>query len=561
MKIHLNKNHFILIAAIVFVIVVFAFMMRFVSIGYYNESDLLGPFSINADYFFVGAFSIAILVMVLLLGKENFKISAVVILPILFLVILKYILPTLIETNYLTSFSDAPGQLLRGLYVTNTGHSNVNIDGYYDLQPSFFWATAGILSVLNGNTLTLSSPIALFILKWFEVIMIIAFVPLLFFFYKKLLGSVSLVGIALVLQFALDSNHYHYAAQSYGIFLYWLCLAIMLFYSTSNDRKLTLTMLVVGISFVFLHQGLVIFTLVSIAAVISYPYVFGILRMGTKIKESMFSKRLWALLIIIFLSWLIYLIFMTTYTFGSFVTTLKNVFISLFSENVGLISSGMARANPVWAQLVFYKALYIGSIILLGLTLSFINARKTKSNIDQAVFTIQLFMAVFVGGLAVTLGGAGYVERILILLPLVTYSLIKFVSSAKWRLPKPALRTLAVFLLTISMLLGMVFYFSGRNFQSLTSSEIIESDYIIEHDPQTLANVYSNMTQAPASAILVWGQVAGTTYVISPHYSIYTTYYINGNSSETLDFYGNLTIKNNVIYDNGVARLIRNPEP
>lgn len=570
LKLNLTKSSALLLAVILSIFTLLVCMVNFIHVGYYTDLDLFGVFTDNAVFF-----CIAVLLIVLLMflffkepnsGKMNSRVEVLfAIMPFLVLFVLKFVLPDMLETYYVTNFSDAPVHLIKGLFVANTGHTNVLIEGYFDQQPGFFWLTGMILTVIRDCSFSIINPISLFILKWFHVLIYLAYVPILFIFYKKLLGHSSLVGAALLLQLGLDFCHYHYAAQSYGNLLYWMCLLLMLCYSTNKDRRVMVLLPLVGLTIAFEHQGLIIFTLVSMAAMVAYPYVFRIIERKRSSKVPEFSKKLLFPLLIVFLGWFIFLIFGTIYTFGSFIDTLKDVAMSLFSENVSLVSSGVQRANPLWQQIVTWKTVYLGALIIAGLVLSFINARRTKSDVDKGIFVIQLFTVIIVGSIAIGVGGSGYVERLQIMLPLIVYAMIKFVlnikkSPVKKNLPKLPISILAVFLITVVIISGLSMYFSGRNFQSVTRSELATNSFIIIHDPQTIAGLYSKTPVQSASNLFSYEQMpAGIIYEISHNVVIQSGIYITGDYQSASSFYSNLAEKNNQIYDDNTVQLIMSP--
>lgn len=554
----MTRNGLILIATLS----VFALMLlsaSFMQIRYYSEFNMFGPISKYAIYFFMMAFLPALTMIFVL---RNRKVSpAIILIPFLLLVLLKYVIPDLSETFYATNFSDVQAHLRRGLFVTKTGYSDIGVDLYFDMQPGFFWATSVILNLVYGVPSSVLSPISLFLAKWFHLLAFAAYLPLLYLFYKKLLGNISLVGGALLLQFALDTGHYHYAAQPYGNLLYWLALSLVLLYSNRRDLRFTVLLLVSGFSLIFLHQGLVIFLLVLIAAMIFYPSIFRIIGKKSLGKTIIHSKSLWIPFAILFTCWLSYLMFLTVYTFEDFVTTLRAVVQDLVAENIGLISTGIQRPNPIWMEIVTCKAAYIGALVLIGIILSFKNARRTNDDVDKAVFTIQLFTAIIMGTLSVSMGGAGYIERLLLVLPLVTYSIIKYILSIKWRIRKISTSAATTIVLALVIFLGMSFFFSGRNFQSMTYTELAEEHFVVIKDPNNVAGLYTRMLKSPLSTEITYGFYYGVLYELSPHDTIYCTYYITGESSKTSIAYMNLTESNDQIYDNSFAKIIRSPNP
>jgi len=44
------------------------------------------------------------------------------------------------EKYNITDFYDAPGHMTRAMYVAQTGHSNINVDRYFDIQLGVFYS-------------------------------------------------------------------------------------------------------------------------------------------------------------------------------------------------------------------------------------------------------------------------------------------------------------------------------------------------------------------------------------------------------------------------------------
>lgn len=550
---NLNKSIVLLVAAVLSATSFFVFMVESIQVGYYSESDMLGPISEFPLFYLIISFLLALLMILVLKSR---KVNPIILfVPLLILVLIKYVLPDLIDRFYATNFYDAPGHLTRGLFVAKTGHSDPTVDGYFDLQPSFFWTTAIILNIVCGIPSSIVSPPSLFLIKWFHILAIALYVPILYILYKKLLGKTSLICLALILQFGMDIGHYHYAAQSYGNVLYWLSLALALTLARKVDRKITTLLLVLGLNLIFLHQGLTLFLVVLLVTMLFYPLPFKISRS----KSGFLSKKFWIPLTTLVIVWFSYLMFITIYTFEDFVITFRNVIESLVGENVNLISAGISRPNAYWMQIVTYKAVYIALLVLLGIILSFMNASKSHDDVDKAVFNIQLFTATIIGPIAIALGGTAYIERLFLILPLIIYSLIKFTFNTKWSFHyiKKLIYALATVGLILLLFSGTSFYFSGRNFQSLTYSEVIQRNFLISHDPNNVKGLYTNMLVSPVSSMLTYGFEHGHLYVISTHDTIYGVYYIVGESSEMLKISIDLYEQNDLIYDNMIVKIVK----
>jgi hypothetical protein len=265
--------------------------------------------------------------------------------------------------------------------------------------------------------------------------------------------------------------------------------------------------------------------------------------------------------------WFSYLAFLTVYTFRDFVGLFEKVIEILVARNLWLVQESIQRPNPVWMQIVTYKAVYISLFVLLGIIASLMNAWKTNDDVDKAAFTIQLFTTAIIGAIAIALGGAGYVERLLMLSPLITYSLIKLVGRTYantnfhlGKLGRPVKLSLAALALTSVIFVGIVFYFSGRNFQSITYSEIAGPNFITEHDPRGASQLYYTRI-SPVSEGIVRGFRQDFFYSISMYDTIFSVYYIVGDPGRIANIYADLSRNNSQIYDNKAVQILRSLSP
>jgi hypothetical protein len=413
--------------------------------------------------------------------------------------VIKYIILEFADTNYITSFYDAPTHFQRGYYVIVSGHSNPLVDSYFDLQPAFFWTTGIIFNTVVGVPTSFIDPSCITVVKWFHVFAIVAYVPILYLFYKRLLGSSLLISAALLLQFGLDFHHIHYSAQSYGIPIYWLILIMLFSLIEKQDRKHFVIVLIAGFSLIFLHQGLTILTLSTLLALVFRPLIFKVVTR----REKLFRAEFLTLLITLSVAWFSYLIFMTIYTFRNFVITFHRFIETIITKSEEIVPSGLARADPIWGQIVVYKAVYMVIIVGLGIISSFINARRSRTKVDELAFSILFFSIAIFGTLGVVLGGTGLIERLFfITLPITVYSLVKFLSSLKLNKSDKVARTLIISFLVTLMFSGYAFYLSGRNFQSVTYGEYYSYAFLGEKSPWNVAGVYPGVKVASLYGIM-----------------------------------------------------------
>lgn len=564
---NLKKHTVCLLILLLSIFLAFLCFSIFIQFGYYTETDLFGIYTNNALFFGAVAFLISLLMIVvftrLKIKTDSKYMTLIALIPTIILIVLKYILPIIMETHYVTDFYDATSHTIRGLFVANTGHSDPTVDSYFDIQPGFFWVTGMVLRVIGTNNFLLISSSSVFLQKWFTPILLFASLPILFFLYKKLLGNISLASLALFLQFAFAFSHYHFAAQSFGDLLYWLSLILVLVYLDTNYRNILLLYLV-GLSLVFVHQGLTIFALVELVAMVAFPYAFYIISKGHQFQAIKFSRRFVFPLLTILLSWLCCLMYLSLYQFDGLVNTFNQVISSLLFDLTTLFSSGATRANPIWSQIVMWKAIWMALLLLIGLILSLINAILNKSNINKAVFSIQLFTDIVIGGIALALGGAGYIERLFILLPLIVYSICEFLKIAIMRIKIPKVSftkhitpLISVFLIFLIIISGFLIFFSGRNFQAITYSEVYGREFATTYP--TVNGLFSLKAVHSATLLASYRQAPNTIYGIYYQEIIHSSLYIFGDSQNATRFFAKLSAENNLIYDNGKAQLILQP--
>lgn len=543
---------------VILVIALLAFAFALISIrppqiGYYNESDMFGPISDYPQYFLILSFLPAL--MIILTSKASKAHSIVILIALaafMLLVFSKYVLPDLLDKFYMTNFYDSRSHLTRGLFVTKTGHTDTSVDGYFDMQPGFFWATAAIFSVC-GIPSSIASPASLFLMKWFQILAIALYMPPLYILYKKLLHKPLLIGGALLLQFAISLGHFHYAAEIYGLAIYWLSLALILDLLRRKDRRRVLLLVVSILSLIFIHQGLVIFMMIALTAMLFFPLPFKIIRKDKRV----IYQRFGIFLLFFAAIWFSYLSFVTISTFQTFTSIFRRVIESLIVRNTELFSAGIWRPNPVWMQVVTYKAIYLGLVVLAGVVASFVNAYRSKNDVDKGVFSIQLSSTIVIGSIAIALGGTAYIERIFDILPLITYSIMKSILSFKGHITKKCTYPLAVAALTVLIFVGMIFYFSGRNFQSLTYSELASQEFVVVHDPNNIEMLYPRIWTSPTTGLFAYGFYHNWLYVVSPHDTIQGTYYIVGESTKMSSIYSELALENNIVYNSEIVQIIR----
>ncbi len=398
-----RKNLYILIAFILALAFILIYSAFFGQTTYYTVNDPLGPLSVNPIIF---VFELLLPIGFLILLRNGKYSSPWFFIPVVLIVVILYVSFELFDTQYVTSFYDATSHFNRGLYVAVTGHSNPLVDGYFDMQPAFFWVT-GIVSSVAGFSLSSSvSAISLLILKWTPLVEVLLYLPILGLFYKKLLGDNKLVATALVLQLSLELLTFHYSAETYGQAIYWLIFCLMFLSSKKLGIKYSILAIFASISLIFVHQGLTILTLIALTSLVIYRLPFKIIDR----KLSVIRRGFVVLPVIVGISWVVYLMFATKVQFNVLLSSLSSIIVKYLSQSTAIISLSTFRASELWQTIVYEKSVYILLIMGLGLSFSFYNAYKRKEDSDRLAFTLLLSSIVFFGGASVGLGGAGYLE-------------------------------------------------------------------------------------------------------------------------------------------------------
>ena len=116
--------------------VLMVYLSATLNVGYYTRADLLGVMS---------KFPGLMTSLGIIVGLSMFYVLKNDKLPVLFrniplvlLILYLFALPMGFEKYNITDFYDAPGHIVRAMYVVQTGYSNINVDRYFDVQPGVF---------------------------------------------------------------------------------------------------------------------------------------------------------------------------------------------------------------------------------------------------------------------------------------------------------------------------------------------------------------------------------------------------------------------------------------
>jgi len=502
---------------------------------YYSYNMFLGPLSKNVSIFALYTVEVLFIILLLTVFKSENSRST----PLYFYIVLvsaiffiKYFLPQYFDSAYLENFYDAGGHMVRGRFVTLTGHSDVSVDAYFDLQPAFFWWTATFINIVYGTPSSPQDPVFIFLTKWFNVIILMLYLPILITFFKVAGLSLRESFLAYGIFLLISLSRFHYSAQDYSYSLYWLIMILILRAFKAGRLRFAdaLIYIPVILSIVFIHQGTTLFTLVSMSAVLLGTLI-PLARLRVEVSANM-SSFLFLLVTLLASSWLIYLSYLTVYTFGNFVETLRSVVMAIVERGVPSIAAGaVARPYEPWMRIVLVKALYMALLVSVSLSvLLIISLSSHECKICRTFVRIFLFvtsaLTAVIGIIALAIGGAGYVERIPeALAPIVSLTFLRILNTSIKHL---TLRILSAAIAAILILLGSVLYFAGWNFQSIPYSEAAAGSFAVKYGPN-LASIYSKLCiKLLYYPVFPYESSPDCLYVERRHNNIQAIYYLVG---------------------------------
>lgn len=593
-----------IIHLIVFILLLAIYaQLLFESSGYYDYRDLLGPLSKN-PYITLVLVMLAIYPYFLLYStKESNKTSLNLLLISTIPIFIKYFLPDLADVYYIENFYDASGHMLRGSFVTLTGHSDPAVDHYFGFQPGFFWATAVIVDVIAGVPNSFTSQTFSFLIKWFPMLAITVYIPLLYYLVRCFDLTPKQAAGALFFIFWISLDRYHYAAQTWGNALYWAMLILIYRYVKLRDIRYLYLVLIVLLSMVFVHQGVYIFAMVAILSIL-------VVSLFPKLKFTSGSMKKLGRAFLIILLFQVALWQVNAFLLTNSYVDFKNAITyitreygiqprqsvtathtispttspqtkpppvsisiprapsatqrepSLIHRFLQLIIKRVERAYKPWEDIVKVKALYFITLVLIPI-LVFLHEYKSRrggylKHVAAISFSIVLLTTAILGLIAMGLGGAGYVERIpLLLQPLIGVAMVYIFSLA--RNFGRYIKIFTIFLILIIASMGSVLYFSGRNFQSTTYSsgwnvrnflQSIESPSI----PPSKLYSFVRLPDCRSNSLQM-----RELCVIYPHTSTLLLYYQIGDPKLLGKLTEDIITKGQLIYSSGRSLLLHTP--
>ncbi|MEM1914636.1 MAG: hypothetical protein QXJ64_01800 [Thermosphaera sp.] len=516
------------------------------STRYYSYEDFYGPFTNNLMLLTI----FSLLAVTLYVSAINFeKFSLLTCLPVILFVLCKYFFPDFFDRFYAFSFYDAGGHMIRGKYVTLTGHSNPEVDPYFDLQPGFFWTTAILLNIVS-TPLAPNSPVFEFLTKWFEVLIATLYLPVLMYVMKS--ANVRSLGLAMLIVYGVNFTHLHYHAQAHADLLYWLLLPLLLSKaSKATDRKAILLIIMLETAIIFVHQGTALVTLISIASLTSILILSKVLKRDSKASQYRVLPTLTLLMLVI---WLAYLLYISKLHFPQFVSIVKGVVTKYLLEPGQLIASAVNRPYKPWEEVVLLKGLFTISVILSSILINLLSFAKSRESSYLSRTVIMLSVTALVGAIGLALGGAGYVERLMKwLAPLIA---ISWVNTNYFK--RDSVRMLIHLLLIPAILLGTLFYFAGRNFQSIAYSERAHG-FVLDHDPNNIACLYSTIkvtSTEKAIELLMHSEIPQGFVAVDKHAIIQALYYLVGDETLIEKCLKELISQGSIVYSSPASLLL-----
>ncbi|MEM0282352.1 MAG: hypothetical protein QXF00_04575 [Desulfurococcaceae archaeon] len=357
------------------------------------------------------------------------------------------------------------------------------------------------------------------------------------------------MGLAILIVYGVNFTHLHYHAQALADILYWLLLPLLL--SKEIERKMILLIIVLGTAIVLIHQGVAFVTVTTIASLASLPILSKVLKHNSKVSRY---RMLPTLTLIMLAIWLTYLLYISKFQFPQFVSIIKNVVMKYLLEPSQPIVSAVNRPYKPWEEVVLLKTLFMISVIFSSILINLLSYVKSRKLSYLSRTMIMLSLTALVGAIGLALGGSGYVERLMEwLVPLIAISWtnINYFKRGSGRM-------FIHFLLISAILLGTLFYFAGRNFQSIAYSEQSNS-FIVDYDPNNIASLYSNIkvtSTEKAIELLVNSETPQGFVSIDKHDIIQTLYYLVGNETLTEKYLKELISQGSTVYSSPTSLLL-----
>jgi hypothetical protein len=224
--------------------------------------------------------------------------------------------------------------------------------------------------------------------------------------------------------------------------------------------------------------------------------------------------------------------------------------VYLIEGTTKVVEGGLTRPWQPWANVVFFKAIFMALIILATALTSLEIYIKLRNKIYKVTMFIIFGITAFLGLVAAALGGAGYIERIpLVLLPLIAVTFVESMSRERFSSNhKKVIATIAL----CFVIMGLFAFFSGRNFQSSTYGEHYAYFYSVAYSPKDSYSIYTNLnilTLNTAITFKLLNESMGVMYVdVSRSAIINTLYYTYGDITKITMYVNELILEKNIVF-------------
>jgi hypothetical protein len=443
--------------------------------------------------------------------------------PLLAFILARFYLPWFAFPPYNSEFYDAPMFLARTEYVLYTGHTTpiYPFDEIVRQEPGFEWANAMLIDIMNGVPTSPTAFILSFLVKYYNVIEVMVYTPIVLYVFRKLGLDIykSFIGFIIFFGFEFSPN-FHYVDQTYATPLYWLLLLLVYLSAKEGGLKHSVPIAVLSSGIMLSHLGVAFFSLFGLLAIALY-YL-------RKNRTPLYFTALFGI------SWISYLNYLAT-VYGGYVVLGYSMVTSFLkpSTAINVVSRDLYRPMPIWAEIVFYEAIYMAVITLTPVLILFLLSRKSDKKEEYFMLAVLILItSLIVGPIAAQMGGEGYITRIpQQLMPFMTIAFAEISFSRKL---KPLFATMVIVL----VLIGSLYYYEGRNFEATLNNNYFEFlyTYAVSKPPSFLLTAYCPLS---INATLAGYSISGL---------IQSYYYEYGNFSIIKEIIYNTSLRDGIIY-------------
>jgi hypothetical protein len=461
-------------------------------------------------------------ILIYLTKRENKSVIFLTI-PFIAFILARFYLPWFSFPQYGSTFYDAGGFLERTEYVLYTGHTTpiYPLDQIVRQEPGFEWANAMLIDIMNGVPTSPTAFILTFLEKYYNVIEVLVYTPILLYVFRKLGLDIYKSFIGLIIFFGFEfSPNLHYVDQTYATPLYWLLLLLVYLSVKEGGLKHSVPIAVLSSGIILSHLGVAFFSFYGLLAIALY-YL-------RKNRTPLYYTALFGI------GWVSYLNYLAT-VYAGYVGLGYDVatFYTKPSSLITVISQDLYRPLPIWAEIVFYEAVYMAIITLTPALLFFLLSRKSDKKEEYLMLAVLILITSLIAGpVAAKLGGAGYITRI----PqqLMPFMAMAFAEISFSRKLKPLFATMVIIL----VLVGSLYYYEGRNFEATLNNNYLTFlyTYAVSKPPSFLLTAYCPLG---INATITGYSISGL---------IQSYYYEYGNFSIIQEIVYNTSLRDGIIY-------------